>query len=127
MMENLLGTYIQVMDVRRMFAHKLCAFFSRQERWYIANRDLFDILFLFKKHILPHEGIIQIRSQHLFGKAYTIQQLYAHYIEYIQKNRKHLQKNILDGLGELLNTQQKSDIKNTLVDDLLEQFQLQLL
>lgn len=127
-MNPLLWLTVQTMDIRRMFAHKLCAFFSRQQhRWYIANRDLYDIHFLFMQNIIPHEAIIRIRTEKLFGKTLWNKEFYAYRHEYLSKNQKILQNSILDWLGELLEPKQKQRVKDHLLQELSEQFQLRLL
>lgn len=96
---QLQGLNIQVMKIERMFAHKICAFISRYEqRDVIANRDIFDIHFLFQKQILPYEPIIVQRFSKILKKTVNIRESVQYIIDFIHHNKKHIQKNILNGL-----------------------------
>lgn len=124
--KDLFWLQIQTMSLSHMYAHKLCAVVSRwQQRGYLASRDLFDIHFLLSQHIQPNENIIKIRSNILTGNTMNIQQRYTYLIDFIHEHEIHFRKHILDGLGELIDdTASKHRIKETLVDELLEQLHL---
>lgn len=120
--QNLLGLKVQVMDIRDMFAHKLCAFIARyQDRGYLASRDLFDIHFLLQQHITPRAEIMKIRSKNLTNQEMTTKQRYTYLLDFINTHEKYLRKHILDGLGELIDdTTEKHRIKKHLIDELRE-------
>lgn len=121
-MKQLQGLKIQVMKVEWMFAHKLCAFISRyQQRDIIANRDLFDIRYLFKKIIFPYQPIIIQRFSKMLGKEVNIQESIQYIIDFIHQHQKDIQKNILNGLGELIDEKDKNDIKNKLVTETVQE------
>lgn len=102
------GITVSTMAPDCMFAHKLCAITDRQR---LQNRDLFDARFMFAKQFEINEEIIKIRT----GK--TLKEYLVDLIDFIEKNAS--QNTILDGLGELINDQQKDHIKATLIRDLL--------
>lgn len=105
---NLYGLSVRCMELSCQFAHKLCAITDRK---ILANRDLFDALFLFKKSAPIDENIIQIRTR-LPLKKYL-----GKLADYIPK---HISKRgILDGLGEVLDDTQKQWVKKHLVDELI--------
>ena len=122
--KQLQGLKMRVMKAEWMFAHKICAFISRyQQRDVIANRDLFDIRYLFKKTISPYQPIIIQRFSKMLGKDVTIKESIQYVISFIQQHQKDIQKNILNGLGELIDEKYKNDIKNKLVIETLQELQ----
>lgn len=102
------GLTIPTMAPDSMFAHKLCAILDRKK---LQNRDLFDAHFMFTKQFDINEEIIKIRT----GK--TRNEYFAYLINFIEK--KVSPSTILEGLGELINEEQKDRIKATLIRDLL--------
>lgn len=111
---------IQVMKAERMFAHKLCAFISRyQQRDIIANRDLFDINYLFKKIIIPYQPIVIQRFTKMLDKNVTFNDCIDYLIDFITLHEKDIQKNILNGLGELVDEKEKNTIKTNLIKNTL--------
>lgn len=114
--KNLLGVSIRCMTRDCMFAHKLCAITDRK---HLANRDLYDALFMFQNNFPINEEIIKIRT----GK--TLQEYLEYLIEFVTKNVN--EKNILSGLGEVLNQNQKDRVKVKLKPDLLFQLRNYLL
>lgn len=113
---------LKVMHIEWMFAHKICAFISRyQQRDIIANRDLFDINYLFSKLFVPYHPIIIQRFSKMLGKEVSISDCFAYIITFIQDHEKNIQKNILDGLGELVDEKDKAHIKNNLMKETLQQ------
>lgn len=126
--KQLLWISVQIMDINYMFAHKLCAFISRyQQKQSIANRDLFDIQYLLNKNIDANDAIIQIRTKNMLWKQMTTQQYIWYLLDFIQKNKNLIQKNILFWLGELIDNSQKSYMKNKFLDDLIQSLGLRLL
>lgn len=102
------GITIPALSPDCMFAHKLCAITDRPK---LQNRDLYDAHFMFTKQFEINEEIIKIRT----GK--TVKQYFADLVRFIEKNVKP--NTILEGLGELLNNNQKDKVKATLIRDLL--------
>lgn len=102
------GVTVRCMTQDCMFAHKLCAITDRKT---LANRDLYDAVFMFKKHFPINEEIIKIRT----GKS--TQEYLTELIGFVEKNVDP--KNILDGLGEVLTEAQKDRAKVKLKPDLL--------
>lgn len=102
------GITVPTMSPDSMFAHKLCAILDRKK---LQNRDLYDAHFMFTKQFDINAEIIKIRT----GK--TIKKYFADLINFIGKKVKP--NTILDGLGELLDENQKDHVKATLIRDLL--------
>ncbi len=101
------GITIPTISPDCMFAHKLCAITDRKK---LQNRDLYDAHFMFTKQFDINEEIIKIRT----GK--TLKEYFAYLIDFIEKVNPNT---ILEGLGELIENQQKDHIKATLIRDLL--------
>lgn len=102
------GITIPTLSPECMFAHKLCAITDRKK---LQNRDLYDAHFMFAKQFDINEQIIKIRT----GK--TVKEYFTFLAGFIEKNVK--QNTILEGLGDLLNEEQKDHVKATLIRDLL--------
>lgn len=102
------GITIPTLSPDCMFSHKLCAITDRKK---LQNRDLYDAHFMFTKDFSVNEEIIKIRT----GK--TLKEYFIYLIDFIGQHAN--KNNILEGLGELLTEQQKIEVKNTLLDDLL--------
>jgi len=102
------GIIVPTLSPDCMFSHKLCAITDRKK---LQNRDLYDAHFMFSKDFPINEEIIKIRT----GKSQV--EYFRYLIDFIDK---HANKNsILEGLGELLNEEQKVTVKSTLLVDLL--------
>ena len=99
---NLLGINIKVMQLEDMFANKLCALLHRTN---IVNRDVFDCWFLMNNRTPVNQTIIEQKT----GKALP---------DYLQDCIDTLEnlpnKSLLDGLGELVNPELKTFIRNKL-------------
>ena len=108
-----LGTPIRCVDKKTLFSHKLCAVKGRPV---LANRDLYDAEFMFRKMFPVDKRIIQECA----GKS--VNEYFKELIEYIPKNIS--KRGILDGLGHLLSEDKKIWAKKNLREDLL--FQLRL-
>jgi hypothetical protein len=99
-----------------MFAHKLCALISRyKQRDIIANRDLFDIRFFEDSGIVPYIPIVLQRFETMLGHPVTMHDVALFMLDFLQVHQQRIQKNILDGLGELVDEQAKNDIKKNLL------------
>jgi len=122
--KNLFWVSVLVMDVRYMFAHKLCALISRYQKTnIIANRDLFDILFLLQKSVDIAQDIIQIRTKIMLGKQMNIPQYMQYILSFLQSNQSKIKWNILQWLWELLDNKQKTYMKNNFLEDLINYIQ----
>ncbi|HUD44465.1 MAG TPA: nucleotidyl transferase AbiEii/AbiGii toxin family protein [Patescibacteria group bacterium] len=106
--KNFYGITIPTMAPNCMFAHKLCAITDRKK---LQNRDLYDAHFMFVKDFPINETIIEMRT----GKK--TKEYLADLIDVIEN--KVNPASVLEGLGELINDQQKDHIKATLIRDLL--------
>jgi len=109
-----LGIAMKTMVKEDIFAHKLCAWY---ERYGTTNRDMYDVYFFYKKLWEPNESVIKDRT----GMDYT---------EFLKLMLNKLEtdppRDILSGLGELLNDKQKSWVKNKLKDELIFELKLRL-
>jgi predicted nucleotidyltransferase component of viral defense system len=98
----LLGICLKVMSLSNMFSHKLCALLERRE---IVSRDVFDCWFLLNRQTPVIESIIEQRT----GKSLS---------DYLQSCIEAIeqipQKSLLNGLGELVNPELKTFIRNKL-------------
>jgi predicted nucleotidyltransferase component of viral defense system len=100
--KNLLGISVTVMIKPDMFAHKVCALLDRTS---FTNRDLFDCWF-FMHHQTPiNKEIVEYRMKKPLA-------------DYLQDCINYLEKmsdrNIVQGLGELLDVETKKFVKTKL-------------
>jgi predicted nucleotidyltransferase component of viral defense system len=105
---DFLGLSVTCMKKPYLFAHKLCAIHNRSG---LVSRDLFDAHFMFEQHFSIAENIIEIRTN------MNVKNYFKKLIKYIPKHVTP--KNILQGLGELLDEKQKQWVKEHLVEELL--------
>ncbi|MDY0160356.1 MAG: nucleotidyl transferase AbiEii/AbiGii toxin family protein [Bacteroidales bacterium] len=102
---NYLGIMIKVMHVEDMFTHKLCALTDRKS---IAGRDVFDIYYFLKDNIKINHEIIKQRTNMDVSE----------YIDYSIYTIKNIKKtSLLNGIGELVDEDVKSFVKNKLQDE----------
>ncbi|MDO9399637.1 MAG: nucleotidyl transferase AbiEii/AbiGii toxin family protein [bacterium] len=94
-----LGISMKVMTKEDMFAHKFCAMYERINK---TNRDIFDVYFFLQNDWLVNKKIIESRTK-------------MSYKDFLQKSINALEKisdrNILSGMGELLDEKQKAWVK----------------
>lgn len=106
-LKNYLGIPMLVMKLDDMFAHKLVALLERKE---IANRDIFDIWFLLKDRNDINWNIVE-------GRTGMKQK------DYLEKCVRALEalpnKNILSGMGELLDEKMKVWARENLLKDVI--------
>jgi predicted nucleotidyltransferase component of viral defense system len=104
-LKNYLGISMLVMVKEDMFAHKLVAMLERSR---IANRDVYDLWHFLKNHWPINKEMVEKRTKMTFR-------------EYLKKCIKFVDslsdRNILSGMGELLDEKQKSWAKNHLKKD----------
>ncbi|MDA3912427.1 MAG: nucleotidyl transferase AbiEii/AbiGii toxin family protein [Bacteroidales bacterium] len=108
--KNLLGIHVKVMTKSDMFSHKLCALTDRAS---ITNRDIFDIWFLMSQQTPINEKIIQNRMN---------QNLTEYLDTCIQTIEKMPNRHLLDGLGELVNPELKTFVRNKLRQEVISLF-----
>ena len=100
--KNFLGINIKVMVQADMFAHKLCALLDRNQ---MANRDIFDCWFFMKNKSAVNTNIVECRTNMPFT-------------DYLEKCIAQLEsindKGMLQGLGELMDTETKKFVRSKL-------------
>ncbi|MDR3188908.1 MAG: nucleotidyl transferase AbiEii/AbiGii toxin family protein [Prevotellaceae bacterium] len=105
--KTFMGIPINVLVAADMFAHKLCALLDRSE---LANRDIFDCWFFMEKRTPVNKGLVESRMQTPFA-------------DYLQSCIDRLaslpDKRLLNGLGELLQPDMKTFVRNRLRTELL--------
>ena len=103
--KNFLGIPIKVMVQEDMFAHKLCALLDRGS---LTMRDIFDSWYFMQKHTPINREIIESRM----GMTYE---------DYLQKCYEYMEtiseKNLLQGLGELMDHKMKTFVRNKLKNE----------
>lgn len=104
-LKNYLGISMLVMTQEDIFAHKLVAMHERMGK---ANRDIYDVHYFLKNHWPINKSIVEARTELAFSD------FIKHLVDTLSKLS---QKNILSGIGELLNPKQKTWVKNQLIDD----------
>lgn len=113
-LKQYLGISMLVMVREDMFAHKLVAMLDRTV---LANRDIYDVWFFLKNHWPINETIVQQRV------GVSLQEHLQRCIALIEKLSD---KNILAGIGELLDHKQKAWAKTNLRKDVLFLLRLRL-
>lgn len=105
--KNLLGINMKVMVPADMFAHKLCALLDRNE---LTNRDIFDCWFFMQRQTPINKELVEVRMG--IGLA-----------DYIQKCIDKLEimsdKGLLNGIGELMDSNMKNFVKTKLRSDVI--------
>ena len=103
--KNLLGFNVKVLLISDMFAHKLCALLDRS---ITTNRDIFDTWFFLHRQTPVNKSIIEFRMKIPFET-------------HIENCIKHLEtmknKRLLDGLGELMETEMKNFVRIKLLPE----------
>lgn len=103
-MLSLAGTYIRVMTMPDMFAHKLCAMGER-----LSPRDIYDVWFFLHNHTAINEDIVRSRT----GKS--VSEYSAWCAEHVKEASPKL---LMQGLGEVLDdAKSKTFVKNKLIDE----------
>lgn len=113
-LKSFMGISMLVMNQEDMFANKLLAMYERIGR---ANRDIFDVWFFLHKIWPVNKKIVEERSGVTFKEFLE---------KCIAKLEKKDNKDILNGLGELLDEKQKAWAKEHLVKDALFLLKLKL-
>lgn len=112
--KSYLGISMKVMIREDMFAHKLVAMYERIGK---ANRDIFDVWFFGQKDWPINKDIVEKRAEMSFR-------------DFLQKCIEALEKlpnrDILAGMGELLDEKQKAWVKAKLISEVTFQLKLKL-
>ncbi|MBU1126911.1 nucleotidyl transferase AbiEii/AbiGii toxin family protein [Patescibacteria group bacterium] len=111
-LKNYLGIPILVMKKEDMIAGKLSALITRKK---LASRDLFDLLFFLKQGWKINEEIVKEKTDLSLTRALN---------KTIKIVGKVPSNKILNGMGELLEENQKQSTRETLKDDLIFQIRL---
>ncbi|PJB17153.1 hypothetical protein CO116_01350 [Candidatus Falkowbacteria bacterium CG_4_9_14_3_um_filter_38_19] len=106
----LLGVEIKIADKKTMLSNKLVAL---SERKALASRDLFDVYYFLKSGYPLNKELIQERTNKTLGE-------FLDYIkDFIAKN--YSSKNILQGLGEILDESKKTWTKDCLISETIKE------
>ncbi len=106
-LKSYLGISMMVMKRKDLFANKLVAMNERIER---ANRDIYDVYFFLKNHWPINKKIVEQRLKMNFKEALE---------DCVNKLEKKNNRNILHGMGELLDNKSKKWVKENLKKDTL--------
>ena len=108
--KNLLGINLKVMVQEDMFAHKLCTLLDREST---ADRDIFDCWFFMQRQTPVNKAIVESRMK----------MPYSQYIDAcVQKIESMHDGGLLQGIGELLDTDMKKFIKKKMRADIIRLF-----
>jgi hypothetical protein len=111
-LKNFLGTSIRVMTQSDMFSHKLCALLDRPS---IAGRDIFDSWFFMEKKVPLNPSLVETRMK---------MPLYDYLGQCIRKIEKIPERNMLHGLGELMDGGTKNFVRTRLKSEVLSLLEL---
>lgn len=106
--KNYLGIPVKVMVKPDMFAHKLCAVLDRNM---IANRDIFDVYFFMQQKTPINKNIVEKRMGMEFKEYIN---------SCIAKIEKLPGKNLLNGIGELVDNNLKSFVRDQLKEETIQ-------
>ena len=114
-LHGFLGLSIPILSPEYLLAHRLCAITSRKT---LQNRDIYDADFMLKKNWQPNAAVIELRTG-----------LGAH--DYFGELMKLLgdpavAKNIMFGLGEVLDLKEREWARLNLVESLRQQLLLRM-
>lgn len=104
---NYFGISMKVMTKADMFAHKLVAMYERLGR---TNRDIYDVWFFMQKHWPINKDIVEQRAKMPFKDFLST---------CIVKLENLPDRNILAGMGELMDAKQKAWVKAKLKNEAL--------
>ena len=106
--KNYLGIPIKVMVKPDMFAHTLCALLDRNM---IANRDIFDVYYFMQQKTPINKNIVEKRMDMEFKE----------YLDScITQIEKLPGKNLLNGIGELVDNNLKSFVREQLKEETIQ-------
>jgi predicted nucleotidyltransferase component of viral defense system len=110
--KNLLGISMTVMTQADMFAHKVCALLDRTS---FTNRDLFDCWFFMQQQTPINKQIVEERMQ---------KPLADYLQDCIEDLEKRSDRNLLQGLGELMDEKMKTFVKTKLRMETISLFKI---
>lgn len=113
-LKSYLGISMLVMIREDMFAHKLVAMYERMGK---TNRDIYDVRFFLKNNWSINKKIVEDRTDMAFDKFLR---------ESIAGLEQIENRNILSGVGELLDEKQKNEVKQNLKTDTIFLLKLKL-
>ena len=103
--KTFMGINMLVMKPADMFAHKLCAMLDRNE---LANRDIFDCWFFMENRVPINKNLVESRM----GIPFT---------DYLQNCidtlNNLLNRNLLNGIGDLIDDKMKHFVRTKLCDE----------
>lgn len=103
--KSFMGINMLVMTIADMFAHKLCALLERSQ---LTNRDVFDCWFFMENRTPLNINLIEERTKMSLS-------------DYLQKCIDFLDnlsnKNLLNGLGDLIDEKMKNFVRTKLCDE----------
>ena len=103
--KTFMGINMLVMTLADMFAHKLCAVLDRNE---LANRDIFDCWFFMENRTPVNKNLVENRMKMPF----------ADYLQNcIHTLNKLSDKNLLNGIGDLIDDKMKHFVRTKLCDE----------
>jgi predicted nucleotidyltransferase component of viral defense system len=105
--KNLLGINIKTMEISDMFSHKLVALLGRKE---FAERDIFDCWYFLKEKTPVNRQIVENLTQK------TLSEYLQNCIEKMENLPK---RSLLFGLGELLDNEMKTFVRNKLRQEIV--------
>ncbi len=103
------GKSLKIQDETTMFTNKLVALSDRKG---VAARDLFDINYFLKQGFPLSEELVRERT------GESLKSLIETTVEFIEDNFN--ERNVLQGLGELLSNSQKDWVKENLIEDTIK-------
>jgi len=106
-LKNLMGTTIKVMTRPDMFAHKLCALLDRPA---MISRDIFDAWFFMRDKVPVNRALVEKRMN---------MPLEEHLARCVKAIEKMPGRNMLAGLGELMDNKTKDFVRNRLKSETL--------
>ena len=110
--KNLLGISMTVMTKADMFAHKVCALLDRTS---FTNRDLFDCWFFMQKQTPINKQIVEERMK---------KPLADYLQDCIDNLENRSDRNLLQGLGELMDEEMKKFVKTKLRIETISLFKI---
>ncbi len=110
------GVSMQIMNAEDMIVYKMIAIMTRNQ---MANRDLFDLHYFLQS---PYASDIN----YSLLEALTKKPAKEYLLELMKKLSKVKPSNLLNGLGEVLNANQKKWVKKELLHELHNLLQLQV-
>jgi predicted nucleotidyltransferase component of viral defense system len=100
--KTFMGINMLVMTIADMFANKLCALLDRND---LTNRDIFDCWFFMENRTPVNKNLVETRMKMPFSD----------YLQNCIDTLNNLSnKNILDGIGDLIDEKMKNFVRNKL-------------